>query len=617
MNARVDPKLAAALSAGSAPYEEMSPSLLSQQPPTITDRPKPVNNDWTVIFSHLEARLGSLRVWRYSWWIYWAQLAAFFNPRRYHWLVVANRMNRGSPVNDQIIDSVGLQAVRTCASGMWTGLTSPSRPWFKFDIGLPWIELDEEGKDWLEDTTSRVSTVLHQSNFYDTMAMAFKDEVVIGTAPVIVYEDAEDVVRFYLPCAGEYYLGVGARFAVTDLVREFTLTVKQIVDMFRLKNCPAEVQKLWQSGGASLDQELVVCHAIEPNFALSDRTGGEIRVVPAIFQYREVYWLKGNKTSKELSRHGFHLKPFMCLRWGTVSNDAYGFAPTMDCLGDNKQTQQETRRKAEFIEKGVRPPMGAGPELKNEPASILPGHTTYFDTSTGKKGFFPLFEVAANWVTVLVEDLKQISARIQSCLYVDLFMAISRMEGVQPRNELELTKRDLERLQELGPVISLNEKELSIGLERVIDIMRRRRMLKPLPKSLLNIPLKIEYTSIMRLAQRSAESIAMKDVFVTMGELSSAAKAAGVPDPIRVFDLDKSAKHYAELNNYPSNCILTDDVIKAHDEIRAKAQQQAAAPGQAMAAVTAAKTLSDTQVPGGNALNALLTGSTQQPGGPQ
>ena len=31
----------------------------------------------------------------------------------------------------------------------------------------------------------------------------------------------------------------------------------------------------------------------------ADRTGGEIRVVPAIFQYRDVYWLKGNKTSKE------------------------------------------------------------------------------------------------------------------------------------------------------------------------------------------------------------------------------------------------------------------------------------------------------------------------------
>ena len=40
----------------------------------------------------------------------------------------------------------------------------------------------------------------------------------------------------------------------------------------------------------------------------------------------------------------------------------------MDCLGDNKQIQLEEFRKAEFIEKGVRPPMGADPALKNEAA---------------------------------------------------------------------------------------------------------------------------------------------------------------------------------------------------------------------------------------------------------
>lgn len=611
MNARVDP-------ASTAPYDEMSPSLLSQQPPEITDKVRVADRDlswWQPVFNHLEARLGALRVWRYSWWTYWAQLAAFFMPRRYHWLVVANRMNRGSAVNDQIINSVGLQAVRTCAAGMWTGLTSPSRPWFKWDIGLPWLELDADGKSWLEDTTQRVQTVLHQSNFYDTMSQAFKDEVVIGTAPVIIYEDEEDVVRFYLPCAGEYYLAVGARFARTDLTREFTLTVKQIVDMFQLKNCPEDVRKLWQAGGRSWDQEFVVAHSIEPNIALSDRTGGEIKVVPGIFVYREVYWLRGNKTAKPLSVCGFHEKPFTVFVWGSVSNDAYGFAPTMDCLGDNKQVQQEDRRKAEFIEKGVRPPMGADPALKNEPASIIPAHITYFDTSSTKKGFFPLFEVNAQWVNVLREDLKEVCARIQSCLYVDLFMAISRMEGVQPRNELELTKRDLERLQELGPVISLNEKSLDELLQRVVAIMRRRGMVKPLPKSLQNVPLKITYTSIMRLAQRSAESVAMKDVFVTLGQLSSAAKAAGVPDPIRVINLDKSVKHYADLNNYPSDCIWTDDQVEAHDAERAKAHQEAQIPGQAMAGVQAAKTLSDTQVPGGSLLNSLMTGSTAPGGG--
>ena len=48
--------------------------------------------------------------------------------------------------------------------------------------------------------------------------------------------------------------------------------------------------------------------------------------------------------------------------------------------------------KAEFLEKCVRPPMGADVELKNEPASIIPGSITYVNTSSGKKGFFPLFD---------------------------------------------------------------------------------------------------------------------------------------------------------------------------------------------------------------------------------
>jgi hypothetical protein len=70
---------------------------------------------------------------------------------------------------------------------------------------------------------------------------------------------------------------------------------------------------------------------------------------------------------------GFKGDPFAVARWATTSNDAYGRSPCMDALGDNKQVQLETLRKAEFIEKGVRPPMGADPELKNEPASIMPG----------------------------------------------------------------------------------------------------------------------------------------------------------------------------------------------------------------------------------------------------
>lgn len=594
--------------ADTAPYEFMGPTLLSQQPPSLPElKPEP-DWKWDTIYVHLEGRLNAMRAWRYSWWNSWAILAKFFVPFRYVWLVVANKMWRGHLLNDAIIDSTGQLAVRTCKSGMWTGLTSPSRPWFKLGIGLPWVDLDADGKSWLEDTEQKAYTVLGQSNFYDIMAQAFEDLTVFGSAPVTIYEDAEDVARFYLPCAGEYYLDVGARLAVDTNYREFTLNVKQIVEQFTLERCPTQVRKLWFQGGAALSTEFIVAHAIEPNFPLGSRNPGaaKISVVPQEFTWREVYWLKAIKTDRALSIRGFHSQPFMGLMWKRVSNDAYGRSPCMDALGDTKQVQLQTLRENEFLEKGVRPPMGADPAMKNEPSSIMPGQITYTATDGSRKGFWPLFEVKPEWLNAIREGKKEVNARIDHCLFVDLFMAISRMEGVQPRNELELTKRDLERLQELGPVISLVEGQLDIGLRRILDILTRRKLLKPMPASLKNVPLKITYTSIMRLAQKSAEAVAMKDGFATAGELSAAAKAAGVPDPIRVINLDDAYRHYLEITNFPNKAIFTEDEVKEHDAIRAKVQQQAQIPGQAMAGVNAAKTLADTQIAPGNALSAIL-----------
>jgi len=590
-------------------YVNMGPSLLSQQPATTSFKAQPDSFKWGVIFDHLESRLGSLRMWRTSWYFYWRSLAQFFMPKRITWFEpVANRMNRGNPINDAIIDSTGTLALETCGAGMWSGLTNPARPWIKLESALPWVKLDADGQEWVDDTEQRIYTVLAGSNFYNQMAQAFQDLALFGTAPFIIYEDFEDVIRLYLPCAGEYYLGAGARLSVDTLYREFTYTVSQIVEMFGLDACPAEIQKQWAEGGASHDMEYVVAHAIEPNYALRNTGSGkaDIKVVPAIFTYREVYWLKGKKTPQPLSVAGFHGKPFGAMRWSTVSNDAYGRSPCMTALGDNKQVQQETRRKAEFIEKLVRPPMGANPELKNEPSSIIPGNITYTNTEGGKKGFWPLFEVQPAALAPMIQDIKDVNARVEKALFVDVFMAITQMEGVQPRNELELTKRDLERLQKLGPVIELVEAELRIALERVMDIMDRRKMLKARPASLLKTPIKISFLSIMRIAQQSSVAVGLKDFFATMGGLSSAAKAAAVPDPLRKVNLAKAVDKFADAMNIPADLLFTDDEVAQHDKARDQAMQQQQAPQQAMAGVQAAKTLSETQVGGDSALSALL-----------
>lgn len=591
-----------------ATYEQMSPSLLAAQPLTIPDKRKEYLK-WSTAFSHFEARLASLRTWRFRIWAHWAELAKYILPRRYHWLIVANRMDKGAAINDAIVDSTATLSMQICASGLWTGLTSPSRPWFKLDKSLPWQELDQDAKEWIEDTEQRIYAVLAKSNVYTILAQAFQDVVVFGTAPVILYEDFKDVVRAYLPCAGEYFLASSARLDNDTLYREFTLTVENIVGQFGAKNCPDVILKLWKAGRANLDQEYIVAHAIQPNIAMDDGNGGSFRLVSSSFPFVEVYWLRGTATERPLSVRGFNERPFFVGRWSTVSNDAYGRSVGMDALPDVKQLQLETKRKAEFIDKGVRPPMGADPALKNEPSSIISGHVTYIPSGNvgAQKGFYPLFEPHPQWLTGITSDIEIVKKRIETAFFVDVFMAITRMEGVQPRNELELTKRDLERLQVLGPFVEQFETEFAGPLiERVFNILVRRRLLQPPPPSMRGINLKVSYVSIMKLAQRSAELVAMKDVLATAGALSSAAKAAGQPDPIRVIDLDKAMRHYADTGGFPVACIRTDADVKKIDQMQMQAHKDMQAQQQGLAAVQAAQTLSKTDTGPGNALGALL-----------
>ena len=611
------PPLDGSTALSTAYYESMSPGLLAREPSRL-DTTQKAGEDWPTIYQALESRLASLRMWRWSWWSHWQELARYIEPRRSKWIITANTMDRGTPLNADIIDSTATIASNICASGIWSGLTSPSRPWFKLGILEGFMQLDAASSEWLEDTERRLYDVLGGSNFYQTMRQAFGDVVNFGTGPVVVYEDFEDIIRCYLPCAGEYFLNAGARLSVDTFYREYTLNVQAIVEQFALENCPTEVSQLWETGGGSLDTEFVVCHAIEPNTALSVRGSlKQIRVVPSEFAYREVYWLKGIPSQAELSRRGFNELPFMVARWSTVSNDAYGRSPAMDALGDIKQIQLETLRKAELMEKMARPPMIADVSMKNEPASIIPGGITYTNTQGANAGFRPAFEVNANGLTAMVADIASVKERIEKCFFVDVFMAITNMEGVQPKNELELTKRDLERLQVLGPFINQFETEFASPLiARVLGIMERARLLKPRPPSLQGKAIAPKYTSILTLAQRGAETANLAQFFAIGGALSSAAKAAGVADPLRTVDWDKSYHKYGSLLGVPDDLFYPPEVVAQHDQMRLKMTQQQAALSASLPAVTAAHTLSQTPVGGGqSALSAMLGGGAAPPAG--
>lgn len=597
-----------------AAYEHSTATFLAEQPVDPPNKPQTTAAPWwNTLRSHCEQRLVSLRNWRQSWWTQnWSDLAEFLEPRRSIWLTQSaggiptpNNMSRGKPINQSIVDPTGTQAVRVCAAGLMSGLASPSRPWFKVVPAIRKMQIDTAARDYLDEIEDRIYTILAGSNFYNAFAQECEDLVVFGSAPNIIYEDEADLIRMYNPAVGEYYLASDATMRVNGLYRQFVMTTAQVVEFFGLDACPRTVQEQWKQKGAALDQERIVAHAIEPNFAVGE-TG--VGVVPGNFTWREVYWVWGADTEKPLSLRGFVDQPFTAARWSIQSNDAYGRSVGMDVVPDVMQLQVMTRRMAEAIEKQVRPPLLGDMSLKNQPSSTLPGHLTYVQNLGPGTGIRPIYEVNPD-VSAMAANIAAIQQRIKAGFFNDLFLMLENLPGDQ-RTAYEIAQRVQERLQVVGPVIeSLITESLKPKLKRIYRIMLRKGMFGPLPQSLQGVPLDIEFVSMLALAQKAAATGGMERLVALIGNM-----AAIFPT---VKDNLDSDKFIAEMNTLLGN---PSDIIRGQDEVQAIRQQQAQSAQQqqqmaamlhtaqaAGAAAPAAQVLANTNVGAGqNALGAIF-----------
>lgn len=601
----------------SAIYENVGATLLSVQPSDPKGDDSPEGPAWNVMRGHMESRISSLRQWQYSWmYVNWADLAQFILPRRSLWLTqsVGNMPNpnsnyRGREINSAIVDPTATYAVRVAAAGLMSGLASPSRPWFKMVPAVKGMAADSEARAWLDDVEDRFYTVLAGSNFYSAFAQECEDLLVFGTAPSVMYEDEKDIIRLYNYCVGEYYLSVDPAQRVDGVYRLFVMTVQQMVGFFGAENCPQDVQELWKQKGAGLAQEKIVAHAIEPNYALYPDDSG---VIPGNFTWREIYWTYASGSNRPLSKRGFVEQPFTCARWSTQSNDAYGRSPGMDVLPDVIQLQVETRRKAEGIEKQVRPPLVADMSLKNQPSSTLPGHVTYVNQLGPDKGMRPIYQVNPD-LKAMVEDIAQIQQRIQRGLFNDLFLMLEQFPQQGKMTAYEVAQKIQEKLQVLGPVIESMLGDLKLKLKRLYRIMQRKNMLPPTPDSMKGVPLDIEFVSILALAQKAAATGGIERIVALVGNM-----AAVYPEAKNVLNFEETIREMNDLLGNP------DKILHSADEVQAMVQaqtQQAQAQAQAQQAESVAKTaatgadaaqvLSQTQIGGANTALASILGQNQ------
>ncbi|MGJ5032276.1 portal protein [Bradyrhizobium sp. HKCCYLS2038] len=539
-------------------------------------------------------RAEELKKVRHPWETEWQGVADFIDPTR---LRLTTR-DEGSVSRKNIIDSSATFAYRTLKSGMHSGLTSPARPWFRLTTFDPDLKDFAPVKEYLAAVEQRMREVFQGSNIYNSFHTGYGDLALFGQPCGLLIDDDKSFVRMQQLLNGRFWIARDDDGRATTLYRQFRWSVQRIVGRFgyaAVSRVSNSIKTAYDNG--RYDQIYDVWHAVEPRL---QREPGMIdkRNKPFLSNY----WLDATTDNHGLlEESGFDENPIICPAWELAGDDHYSTSPAHDALGDTKMLQKEQTRKLEGIDKIVRPPMTGPTSMRNNPASLLPGSVTYVDDPTGK-GYRPAMEVNIS-LRDLREDIRDVQERLRQYFYADLFLMISNMEGIQPRNVAEIAERKEEKLLALGPVLeNVYNGQLEPVIDRTYAILNRHRELPPPPREIQTQDLKIEYISILAQAQKAVATGAIERFSGYVGQL-----AAVKPDVLDKFDADEATDLYADMLGVPPSVVVPDDKVKAVRDARAQKQKQAE---QAEMMATTAPALKQ----GADAASVLATAG-QNPGG--
>ena len=161
-----------------------------------------------------------------------------------------------------IYHSVAWQANQSFAAGVMSGLTPPSRQWFRLIWSNDTMKNHPEAGELLDKRMNILQDVLLKSNFYNAIHSSYL-ELAFGQAPLAIFQDADTGVHFVPFTVGTYMMENGPDGIVDTFCTKYEMTARQLADKFGADRLPSSIRAELENGGVKAKHKL--WWLVEPN----------------------------------------------------------------------------------------------------------------------------------------------------------------------------------------------------------------------------------------------------------------------------------------------------------------------------------------------------------------
>lgn len=479
--------------------------------------------------------------------------------------------------NHHIVDPSHLLSRRAFVSGFMEGNTSSTRQWGLLETGDDDLNQFNKVKEFTQKVTRKVFNVFSSSNVYRTLPNVYESVSSVDTATLYI-DELPTGLHFTQLEEGTYFVENDFKGDAVVLMREFTLSVRQVVTKYGLDNVSKNTKKLYSDGKYLESVKIVEWCGPNEFFDVEIAPVGRNRRWVCLTYEPDSVGGKDDKDFVFLRQQFRRRKPFIVPKNASSNNFAYGQTGCMrDAIGLVKSLNLKALSKDEFLDRLVNGDPVTGPaSLKKAYMSAGAGGYVPMSATEQLQGGLKQVESNRSGYQLLDSDVSDLRRMIGKLFYEDYLLFMANNPKTRTAREVDVIEQEKQLIA--GPLLqsldhSLNVPMLEYGANYVLDTDPSIEV----PEELSGKSLQVKVTSLFAQVQRAAD-LPQVDRFVQM--MMQVAQID--PNILKKVDLFKYADIYADRLYLPAGLSRDQGEVDAAIEQEQAMQQRNQQIEQAM-----------------------------------